>query len=86
MGADNDSVLEMFERWKKWAVAAFLLLAAIIALTALLLLEAGIVKRIWQIEFQAAQVHADSPKHGGVRFACPCCCCECRAPDRAAPH
>jgi hypothetical protein len=54
-----DKVLEALERFKRWVLAAFLLLAAIIVMGSLLLLEAGVVKKIWGINF-ASGVEASS--------------------------
>jgi len=49
-GGNNDAVLEAMEKWKKRAFALFLFGGLLIAGTALLLLELGVLKRVWGIE------------------------------------
>ena len=36
-----------FQRWEKWALAAFLFLAKVIAFSALLLIEVSMIIKVW---------------------------------------
>lgn len=45
----ND-LIQRFERWEKCAFAAFLFLAKVIALSALLVIEVGMAVKVWDIE------------------------------------
>ncbi len=60
----KDELLETLERTEKRVIAMSFLLAKVISVAALLaalvLLEAGVVKRIWETEFRAEPVHAQS--------------------------
>jgi len=49
----HDQGLDTLERWKKRLFAAFLLLSLLLGAAALLLLEAGVVYRVGEIEFGA---------------------------------
>ena len=51
MVAENDKVLEAIDRWKKRIIAAFLLLAVVLAAIALLILESSVILKAWHLEY-----------------------------------
>lgn len=79
---DKDNVVEALERAERRVMAVSFLLAKIVSvgalLAALVLLEAGVVKRIWATEFLSEQVHAQSVpariETDAARTPCRCGC------------
>lgn len=102
MSAENDSVLEMIDRWKRRAHGAFLLIASVLGAAALLLLEAGIVVRAWELNFSsphadgaASDITKPTPRYGIATAAensrqyncsCPPTTGDVRAADREGPR
>jgi hypothetical protein len=64
LAQDKDRASDALERAEKRVMAVSFLLAKLVSLgvllAALVLLEAGVVKRIWETEFRTEPVHAQS--------------------------
>jgi hypothetical protein len=65
----DDAVIQRLELWEKRAVTIFLFLAKVIGLSALLIIEAAMAMRIWQLEMGLGSVHAESEPE---RITCTC--------------
>jgi hypothetical protein len=58
-----DKACGTLERWKHRVIGAFLLFSAVLGLTALLILEAAVVVRVWREEFSNTRT---APRESGI--------------------
>jgi hypothetical protein len=69
----NDKGLEALELWKKRALVAFLLVSLCLGAAALLVLEAGVVYRVFEIEFGQCTACRSTPPIAAPGFTEPVC-------------
>jgi len=69
----NDKGFEVLELWKKRALLAFLLVSLCLGAAALLVLEAGVVHRVFVIEFGQCAECPSTPPAAVPGFAEPVC-------------
>jgi hypothetical protein len=74
---NDDSIVHRLEQWEKRAIAAFLMLAKIVGLSALLIIEVFMISQIWDFEMRVRATTTD--------LAPAQCGCECKRSSGRSP-